>query len=86
MRSRAFPDGATKLMLVEHPTGASPVSMTTERAGRQDGRDRGGDHQHGARAVHRARARARIARLEGSSVRRRAGASAPALPALRADG
>jgi 4-oxalomesaconate tautomerase len=24
-----IPDGATKLMLVEHPTGASPVSMTT---------------------------------------------------------
>ncbi len=29
------PDGATKLMLVEHPTGASPVSITTEQ---QDGR------------------------------------------------
>jgi 4-oxalomesaconate tautomerase len=25
-----IPDGATKLMMVEHPTGASPVSMTTE--------------------------------------------------------
>jgi 4-oxalomesaconate tautomerase len=25
-----IPEGATKLMLVEHPTGASPVSMTTE--------------------------------------------------------
>ena len=25
-----IPDGATKLMLVEHPTGASPVSMETE--------------------------------------------------------
>jgi 4-oxalomesaconate tautomerase len=25
-----IPDGATKLMLVEHPTGASPVSMTTQ--------------------------------------------------------
>jgi 4-oxalomesaconate tautomerase len=30
-----IPDGATKLMMVEHPTGASPVSMTTEE---QDGR------------------------------------------------
>ncbi|HEU4691732.1 MAG TPA: PrpF domain-containing protein, partial [Vicinamibacterales bacterium] len=30
-----IPDGATRLMLVEHPTGASPVSMTTEE---QDGR------------------------------------------------
>jgi 4-oxalomesaconate tautomerase len=30
-----IPDGATKLMLVEHPTGASPVSMTTEE---QDGK------------------------------------------------
>ena len=29
-----IPGGATKLMLVEHPTGASPVSMTTEE---QDG-------------------------------------------------
>ena len=29
------PAGATKLMLVEHPTGASPVSMTTEE---QDGK------------------------------------------------
>ncbi len=26
-----IPDGATKMMLVEHPTGASPVSMTTEQ-------------------------------------------------------
>jgi 4-oxalomesaconate tautomerase len=25
-----IPDGATKMMLVEHPTGASPVSLTTE--------------------------------------------------------
>jgi 4-oxalomesaconate tautomerase len=25
-----IPDGATKLMLVEHPTGASPVSLTTD--------------------------------------------------------
>jgi 4-oxalomesaconate tautomerase len=25
-----IPDGATKLMLIEHPTGASPVSMTTQ--------------------------------------------------------
>jgi 4-oxalomesaconate tautomerase len=25
-----LPDGATKMMLVEHPTGASPVSLTTE--------------------------------------------------------
>jgi 4-oxalomesaconate tautomerase len=30
-----IPDGATRLMLVEHPTGASPVSMTTEE---RDGR------------------------------------------------
>ena len=30
-----IPDGTTKLMLVEHPTGASPVSLTT---GRQDGK------------------------------------------------
>ena len=30
-----IPDGATKVMLVEHPTGASPVSMTTEE---QDGK------------------------------------------------
>jgi 4-oxalomesaconate tautomerase len=29
-----IPDGITKLMLVEHPTGASPVSITTEQ---QDG-------------------------------------------------
>jgi 4-oxalomesaconate tautomerase len=29
-----IPDGATKMMLVEHPTGASPVSLTTEE---QDG-------------------------------------------------
>ena len=28
-----IPDGATKQMLVEHPTGASPVSMTTEERG-----------------------------------------------------
>jgi 4-oxalomesaconate tautomerase len=28
-----IPGGATKLMLVEHPTGASPVSMTTEDQG-----------------------------------------------------
>lgn len=28
-----IPDGATKMMLVEHPTGASPVSMTTEDRG-----------------------------------------------------
>jgi 4-oxalomesaconate tautomerase len=26
-----IPDGGTKMMLVEHPTGASPVSMTTEQ-------------------------------------------------------
>jgi 4-oxalomesaconate tautomerase len=26
-----IPDGQTKLMMVEHPTGASPVSMTTDR-------------------------------------------------------
>jgi 2-methylaconitate cis-trans-isomerase PrpF len=25
-----IPEGETKLMMVEHPTGASPVSMTTE--------------------------------------------------------
>jgi 4-oxalomesaconate tautomerase len=25
-----IPDGQTKLMMVEHPTGASPVSITTE--------------------------------------------------------
>jgi 4-oxalomesaconate tautomerase len=25
-----IPDGTTKLMLVEHPTGASPVSLTTD--------------------------------------------------------
>ena len=32
-----IPDGRTKLMLVEHPTGASPVSITTdERDGRID--------------------------------------------------
>ena len=30
-----IPDGATKMMLVEHPTGASPVSLTTEQ---QDGK------------------------------------------------
>jgi 4-oxalomesaconate tautomerase len=30
-----IPDGTTKLMLVEHPTGASPVSLTTDR---QDGK------------------------------------------------
>ena len=30
-----IPDGTTKLMLVEHPTGASPVSLTTEK---QDGK------------------------------------------------
>ena len=30
-----IPDGATKMMLVEHPTGASPVSLTT---GDQDGK------------------------------------------------
>jgi 4-oxalomesaconate tautomerase len=29
-----IPDGTTKLMFVEHPTGASPVSMTT---GQQNG-------------------------------------------------
>jgi 4-oxalomesaconate tautomerase len=29
-----LPEGKTKLMLVEHPTGASPVSITTEE---QDG-------------------------------------------------
>jgi 4-oxalomesaconate tautomerase len=28
-----IPDGITKLMLVEHPTGASPVSITTEEQG-----------------------------------------------------
>jgi 4-oxalomesaconate tautomerase len=28
-----IPEGATRLMLVEHPTGASPVSMTTEDQG-----------------------------------------------------
>ena len=30
-----IPDGTTKLMLVEHPTGANPVSLTTDR---QDGK------------------------------------------------
>jgi len=30
-----IPDGATKMMLVEHPTGASPVSLTTEERGGQ---------------------------------------------------
>jgi 4-oxalomesaconate tautomerase len=30
-----IPEGATKMMLVEHPTGASPVSLTTEQ---QDGK------------------------------------------------
>jgi 4-oxalomesaconate tautomerase len=30
-----IPDGATKMMLVEHPTGASPVSLTTTE---QDGK------------------------------------------------
>jgi 4-oxalomesaconate tautomerase len=28
-----IPDGGTKMMLVEHPTGASPVSLTTEEQG-----------------------------------------------------
>ena len=34
-----IPEGATKLMLVEHPTGASPVSMTTEEQDGKVGRD-----------------------------------------------
>ena len=52
-----IPDGTTKMMLVEHPTGASPVSLTTEQTRRQDDRQRGRNHQHRPSAFRRARPR-----------------------------